>query len=46
MRSANGQRPGGTLLELLFALAIIALLVSMLVPAALLALKATHALKG
>jgi prepilin-type N-terminal cleavage/methylation domain-containing protein len=39
MRTA---RAGGTLLELLFALAIIALLVSLLVPAALLALRAAQ----
>jgi type II secretory pathway pseudopilin PulG len=46
MSSTSGQRAGGTLLELLVAVAIIFLLASMLIPAALMALKAAHALKG
>jgi type II secretory pathway pseudopilin PulG len=46
MLAAYGQRLGRSLLELLVALAIIALLVSLLLPAALMVLRAAQRLKG
>lgn len=46
MISTCGRRVGRSLLELLVALAIIALLASLLLPAALMVLRAAQRLKG